>query len=47
MQFMNLKKLFEFLKMDPNVIKAGRYKDIGNTDRAMDCQRKATYAEND
>ena len=40
MQFMNLKKLFEFLKMDPNVIKAGRYKDIGNTDRAMTVKEK-------
>ena len=35
MQFMNLEKLFEFLKMDPDVIKSGRYKDIGSADRKM------------
>ena len=35
MQFMNLEGLFEFLKMDPDLIKAGRYKDIGSSDRKM------------
>ena len=40
MQFMNLQKLFKFLKMDPDVIKAGRYKDIGSSDRAMTSEEK-------
>lgn len=35
MQFMNLEKLYEFLKLDPNTIKAGRYKDIGSPNRQM------------
>ena len=35
MQFMNLEKLFKFLRIDPDIVKAGRYKDIGNTERAM------------
>ena len=40
MQFMNLEKLFKFLKINPGVIKAGRYKDIGNTDRSMTAKEK-------
>ena len=40
MQLMNLEKLFEFLKIDPGVIKAGRYKDIGNSDRSMTSAEK-------
>lgn len=35
MEFINLEKLFAFLKMDLDVIKAGRYKDIGSSDRKM------------
>ena len=35
MQFMNLSKLYEFAKVKPKTIKAGRYKDIGSPSRDM------------
>lgn len=35
MQFMDLSKLYEFAKVSPNVIKAGKYKDIGSMARPM------------
>ena len=39
-QFMNLEKLFEFLKMNPSAIKSGRYKDIGTSERKMTLEEK-------
>jgi protease-4 len=35
MEFMDLSKLYEFAKVSPQTIKAGRYKDAGNPNRAL------------
>lgn len=35
MQFMDLSKLYEFAKLNPQTIKAGKYKDIGQPTRAL------------
>lgn len=35
MQFMDISKLYEFAKVQPKIIKAGKYKDIGSEARAM------------
>jgi protease-4 len=35
MEFMNLSKLYEFAKVSPQTVKAGRYKDAGNPGRAL------------
>ena len=35
MEFVDLSELFRWLKMNPQKVKAGRYKDIGNPNRAM------------
>ena len=35
MEFMDLSKLFEFAKVSPQTIKAGRYKDAGNPSRSL------------
>jgi len=35
MQFADLSKLFEFAKINPEIIKAGRYKDIGQPSREL------------
>lgn len=35
MQFYNLSKLFEYIKVSPEVIKAGKFKDIGQPSRSM------------
>ena len=35
MEFMDLSKLYEFAKVSPQTVKAGRYKDIGSPSRAM------------
>lgn len=35
MQFTDLSKLYEFIKINPSIIKSGQYKDIGNPSRAM------------
>ena len=40
MQFVDLSKLYEFVKVSPEVIKAGRYKDIGQTARSMTDEEK-------
>jgi len=41
MHFLNLKDLYSWAKVSPNVIKAGRYKDIGSDNRLMtDEERK-------
>lgn len=40
MNFVNLEKLMEFLKVKRSVIKAGRYKDIGSSDREMSLEEK-------
>lgn len=40
MQFMDLHKLFEFAKVSPNVIKSGKYKDVGQPNRAMTEEEK-------
>ena len=35
MEFMDLSKLYEFAKVAPQTVKAGRYKDVGSHARAM------------
>ncbi len=40
MQFMELTDLYEFVKIKPSIIKAGKYKDIGNPSRAMTAEEK-------
>jgi protease-4 len=35
MQFMDLSKLFEYAKISPNIIKAGKFKDAGQPTRAL------------
>lgn len=35
MEFMDLSKLYEFAKVSPQTVKAGRYKDAGNPNRAL------------
>ncbi|MBC7539122.1 MAG: signal peptide peptidase SppA [Bacteriovorax sp.] len=35
MEFMDLSKLYEFAKVSPHTVKAGRYKDAGNPARAL------------
>jgi protease-4 len=35
MEFMDLSKLYEFAKVSPQTVKAGRYKDAGNPSRAL------------
>lgn len=35
MQFMDLSKLYEFAKLNPQTIKAGKYKDIGQPTRSL------------
>jgi protease-4 len=40
MNFANLEKLFEFIKIKPEVIKSGNFKDIGNSAREMTVKEK-------
>jgi protease-4 len=40
MDFMDLSKLFEFAKVSPQIVKAGRYKDAGNPGRALTEEEK-------
>ncbi len=35
MQFMDLSKLYEFAKVKPEIVKSGKYKDVGSPARAM------------
>lgn len=41
MQFMDLHKLFEFVKVSPTIIKSGRYKDAGQPNRSMTDEEKS------
>lgn len=41
MNFVNLSKLYDFAKVSTSVIKAGRYKDIGSTNRDMTQEENA------
>lgn len=40
MQFMDLSKLYDFAKLNPQTIKAGRYKDIGQPTRPLTAEEK-------
>jgi len=40
MQFMDLSKLYDFAKLNPQTIKAGRYKDIGQPTRPLTKEEK-------
>ena len=40
MQFMDMSKLYEWAKMRPEIIKAGKYKDIGSPHRSMNLEEK-------
>ncbi len=41
MQFMDLSKLYEFAKLNPQPMKAGKYKDIGSPHRPLNDEEKA------
>lgn len=45
MNFMNLSKLYEFAKVKPELIKAGKYKDIGSTSRPMTDEERTLLQE--
>ncbi len=40
MQFMDLSKLYEFVKVSPTTIKAGHFKDVGDPSRALTAEEK-------
>lgn len=40
MEFMDLSKLYEFAKVSPQTVKAGRYKDAGNPSRSLTQEEK-------
>ena len=40
MEFMDLSKLYEFAKVNPQTVKAGRYKDAGNPGRSLTPEEK-------
>lgn len=45
MNFMNLKELYEWAKVKPQVVKAGKYKDIGNAARDMTDEERMLLKE--
>lgn len=45
MQFTNLTELFKWAKVDPIVLKAGKFKDIGSPNRAMTPEEKQLMQE--
>lgn len=45
MNFMNLSKLYEWAKVEPQVVKAGKYKDIGNMAREMTVEERSLLTE--
>jgi protease-4 len=40
MEFMDMSKLYEFAKVSPQTVKAGRYKDAGNPSRSLTEEEK-------
>lgn len=45
MNFMNLEKIYEWAKVKPEIIKAGKYKDIGSSARSMTNEEKQIMNE--
>lgn len=45
MNFMNLSKVYEWAKVKPEVIKSGKYKDIGNVARGMTQEERGLLTE--
>lgn len=45
MQFANMSKLYDFVKIKPETLKAGRYKDIGSPSRDMTAEERALLQE--
>jgi protease-4 len=45
MQFMDLSKVFELVKVRPEIVKAGRYKDIGQPSRSMTEEERALMSD--
>lgn len=45
MNFMNLSELYKFVKVSPDIIKAGKYKDIGNAARKMTEEERMLLTE--
>lgn len=41
MSFANMEKLYEFVKIEPEIVKAGKYKDIGSPARKMTLEEKS------
>ena len=40
MSFMDASKVFEFLKLNPQIVKSGLYKDIGSPNRSLTTKEK-------
>lgn len=45
MNFMNLKELYQWAKLKPEVVKSGKYKDIGNAARDMTDEERMLLSE--
>ncbi|MBD65648.1 MAG: signal peptide peptidase SppA [Halobacteriovoraceae bacterium] len=45
MNFMNLEKVYEWAKVKPEIIKAGKYKDIGSSSRGMTNEERLLMQE--
>lgn len=45
MNFMNLEKLYEWAKVKPEIVKSGKYKDIGNAARKMTKEERLLLTE--
>jgi protease-4 len=45
MNFMNFRRLYDWAKLDPQVIKSGKYKDIGNAARKMTDEERLLLTE--
>ncbi len=45
MNFMNLRRLYDWAKLDPQIIKSGKYKDIGNAARKMTDEERLLLTE--
>lgn len=45
MNFMDLSKVYDYVKVRPEIIKAGKYKDIGNTARKMTDEERNLLTE--
>ncbi len=45
MQFMDLSRLYDWAKLNPEIVKAGKYKDIGNPVRSLNPEERQLLSE--